>query len=98
MQIELITNLNHQDLQLYVEIIFLQMECDIKMAVNITYPFCDVHPVHISERISKTKIYCCPYCGEAMVARKGAVNAHHFSHKSDSSCDASEETILHLLA
>ncbi|WP_338657034.1 competence protein CoiA family protein (plasmid) [Sporosarcina psychrophila] len=68
------------------------------MTVNITYAICEVQLVHISDRISKKKTYCCPSCGEAMVAKKGAVNAHHFSHKADSSCTATEETMLHLLA
>lgn len=39
----------------------------------------------------------CVECGEALVARQGALNEHHFAHRSNkTSCAVGRETLLHL--
>ncbi|EGQ7688354.1 hypothetical protein I6Y12_004590 [Vibrio parahaemolyticus] len=40
----------------------------------------------------------CAACSRPLIANKGNVKAHHFSHKSDDSCSAAYETQLHLTA
>lgn len=45
----------------------------------------DKKRVHISN-IMDNEQYFCPICGEELRIRKGTINAHHFSHKSNSSC------------
>ena len=39
----------------------------------------------------------CPLCHAPLIARKGAVREHHFSHESGSECHAAYETAVHLL-
>lgn len=68
------------------------------MAVNIEFALVQDRLIHISERLSKVRQYQCPSCLEIVIPRKGLTNAHHFSHKSDSSCSANEETMLHFFA
>lgn len=68
------------------------------MAVNIEFAVSENKLIHISKRLSKDKTYCCPSCGESVIAKKGPINTHHFAHKSDSSCTANKETMLHLFA
>ncbi len=50
--------------------------------------------IHISEvdKNNREKYFCCN-CKNELIARKGKVYAHHFSHKSDTNC--SYETYLH---
>ncbi len=43
--------------------------------------------IHISEAESGGKGYACPYCGSAMIAKKGKIKVHHFSHASKADCD-----------
>lgn len=40
----------------------------------------------------------CGSCFRPLIANKGSIKAHHFSHKSDDSCSAAYETQLHLTA
>jgi hypothetical protein len=40
----------------------------------------------------------CPACGERLVAKKGTIKIHHFSHHDGKQCDAAAETVAHLLA
>lgn len=68
------------------------------MAVNIEYALCEGTLTHISNRILKDKTYHCPACKESVIAKKGQRNAHHYAHAPDSSCTASQETMLHLFA
>ena len=68
-------------------------------ARNLKIPFAvrGDRTVHVAEVESGLrKDCCCPQCGAALVARKGALKVHHFAHDGDHSCN--EETILHLLA
>lgn len=60
------------------------------------YAYCNDRLIHISEVIKESKEeYNCINCGDKLIARKGKINAHHFSHKSDSKC--SYESYLHKL-
>lgn len=58
----------------------------------------DSRLIHISERISKDLLYLCPLCKQEVISRKGPQRRHHFAHKPESNCSASEETILHFNA
>lgn len=40
----------------------------------------------------------CAACGQPLVARKGSVRAHHFSHAAGNDCHTTGETALHLAA
>jgi hypothetical protein len=40
----------------------------------------------------------CARCGQMLVAKKGSVRQHHFSHFAVTSCHGVAETVLHLLA
>lgn len=40
----------------------------------------------------------CPQCGEPLIAKKGAIKMHHFSHCQNSNCEYGYETSLHKLA
>ncbi|MFT3743941.1 MAG: competence protein CoiA family protein [Pyrinomonadaceae bacterium] len=40
----------------------------------------------------------CPICGQALVAKKGFTNQHHFAHAASSDCPRSLESELHLAA
>ncbi len=57
---------------------------------------------HISEVLSglNNNSYKCPICGEPLVAKKGSIVGHHFSHLPNSTCSAATyvhgETNLHL--
>lgn len=55
--------------------------------------------VSIDEVDSGLKCCCiCPACGQNLVAKKGKIKTHHFSHKSLKECEYAYETSLHLLA
>lgn len=57
--------------------------------------------VHVSEVESGLRCNCvCPSCSNSLVARKGPIKTHHFSHAKDSSCNITiaSETALHKLA
>ena len=43
--------------------------------------------LHISDAISGSHGYSCPYCGCAMIAKKGKIKAHHFAHAPNATCD-----------
>lgn len=47
----------------------------------------DCKRVHISDAESGAHGYSCPFCGGKMIAKKGAVKAHHFAHSADYKCD-----------
>jgi|GEM_PF-7131573 len=51
--------------------------------------------VHISERISAKFHLICPQCKQAVIAKKGQINRHHFAHKHESTCSITKETALH---
>lgn len=40
--------------------------------------------------------YFCPNCGNEMITKLGEINAHHFAHKAECSCDG--ESYLHKIA
>ncbi|MED3576093.1 competence protein CoiA family protein [Cytobacillus praedii] len=48
----------------------------------------------INQRLKSGSKFYCPHCTNEVVARKGNIREHHFSHKS-SDCTATSETILH---
>lgn len=68
------------------------------MVVNIEFALVENRLVHISKRLSKDKQYYCPSCSESVIPRKGTINTHHFAHKQNSTCSATEETMLHFFA
>jgi hypothetical protein len=52
--------------------------------------------VHISEVRSGLACGCaCPACGARLVARRGAIRAHHFGHYEAAECRYAAETALH---
>lgn len=53
--------------------------------------------IHISESESK-KIYLCPCCNSELIAKKGKIKIHHFSHKNLDACGGALETSLHIMA
>lgn len=54
--------------------------------------------VFIRDRLKNSPIYYCPHCREEVFPKKGAIREHHFSHKPNTECSASYETILHFEA
>lgn len=55
--------------------------------------------LHISDVQRGLACGCsCVVCGERLVAKKGSVRRHHFSHESESDCVGSAETALHIVA
>ncbi len=40
----------------------------------------------------------CIECGEALIARKGAIKIHHFAHQADTECGGAAETQVHIEA
>ena len=56
--------------------------------------------IHISEaETGLNRDYLCPFCREALIPRKGDINAHHFAHKSSSTnCVYGFEAAIHLMA
>lgn len=38
----------------------------------------------------------CPQCGDELIPKCGEINAHHWSHTTNTSCDAKEETAWHI--
>src|SRR6266478_5677443 len=55
--------------------------------------------VHISPVSRGLGCGCvCPRCHMKVVARKGQIRQHHFSHHRPTDCDGGLETILHRLA
>ncbi|MGN4464442.1 competence protein CoiA family protein [Bacillus cereus group sp. MYBK77-1] len=65
------------------------------MSVKLNFALCGTTVTHISERIYKDVIYRCPHCKEDVIARKGNKKEHHFSHKPNSNCSVSSESLLH---
>jgi hypothetical protein len=52
--------------------------------------------IHISEVENGLNSDCrCPLCNRSLVARKGSLKVHHFSHVTESNCEP--ETVIHLL-
>ena len=65
--------------------------------IQITHGLKEGKLVSIADAERGLKCNCtCTKCGEPLEARKGEVNAHHFSHSVDSDC--SGETIKHIMA
>jgi len=55
--------------------------------------------LHISEVPSGKACNCiCPQCGSALVAKKGKIKQHHFSHDNLDDCGLQNESFLHLYA
>lgn len=55
--------------------------------------------LHISEASSGKACNCvCPQCGSALVAKKGKIKQHHFSHDGRKDCGIENESALHLFA
>lgn len=55
--------------------------------------------VHVSQVESGLACECrCAFCDERLIARKGAIRAHHFAHESGHQCAHALETALHLAA
>lgn len=46
---------------------------------------------------SKSESYFCPICNQAMVQKRGKINAHHFAHISSTACDKwyTEKSLWH---
>lgn len=55
----------------------------------------DGHIVHIEDAF-QGGIYYCPQCGNEMIPKMGDINAHHFAHKVECSCNG--ESYLHKIA
>jgi hypothetical protein len=54
---------------------------------------------HISEVPSGKACNCiCPQCGSALIAKKGKIKQHHFSHDNLDDCGLQNESFLHLYA
>lgn len=68
------------------------------MTVKLNFAFSEHKYFYIDDRLPKDKLYTCPFCGEKVIPKKGKINEHHFAHKPNSSCTATEETILHFNA
>lgn len=51
--------------------------------------------IHIQDAGRGKTGLTCPDCGAALIARKGAVKAHHFAHYNSEECVAAGETALH---
>ena len=69
------------------------------MDQKLTYAVRHGQLVHIGEVVSGLKCQCtCPSCGTALIARKGALNRHHFAHHSKRECPYALESMLHYLA
>ncbi|WP_033069820.1 competence protein CoiA family protein [Thalassospira australica] len=55
--------------------------------------------MHISEVPSGKGCNCiCPQCGSALLAKKGKIRQHHFSHDGRKDCGIENESVLHLFA
>jgi Competence protein CoiA-like family len=55
--------------------------------------------IHVSSVSRGLQCGCvCPRCHMKVVARKGTIRRHHFSHHRPTACDGGLESILHLLA
>jgi|GEM_PF-691267 len=66
---------------------------------SLIYGLCDAGIAHVSEVPSGLACRCmCPACGDALVAKKGRRNRHHFAHHRDVDCPRAAETALHLAA
>jgi len=54
---------------------------------------------HISKVPSGMACQCrCPGCGDKLIAKKGEINSHHFSHESKAEIQYCSESVLHLVA
>lgn len=68
------------------------------MNVEIKYSYAiDLNgkPVYIEDAV-KGESYKCPQCGNEMIPKLGDINAHHFAHKVECSCNG--ESYLHKIA
>ncbi len=55
--------------------------------------------VHVSEVASGLACECyCLDCGEPLIAKKGAVLAHHFAHVAETNCNPTPESLTHRFA
>ena len=59
----------------------IQMEIKYSYAKDL-----DGHIVHIEDAF-QGGIYYCPQCGNEMIPKMGDINAHHFAHKVECSCN-----------
>ena len=67
--------------------------------IRLAYGLREGELVHVSAVESGLRCGClCAGCGEALVARKGAVRDHHFPHHGAEPCRHAVETALHLAA
>lgn len=65
---------------------------------HFAYAFRGEQLVHVSAVARGRACDCiCAGCGQALIARKGAVRAHHFAHFGTSPCNGGVETVLHRL-
>lgn len=68
------------------------------MGVKLNFALQGDAIVSIDDRLLRGVSYTCPHCGENVVFRKGGKREHHFSHKPDSQCSVTKETLLHFEA
>jgi hypothetical protein len=67
------------------------------MSIKLPFGFKGEILVHISEAERGLACGCiCPSCESPLIARKGSVTAHHFSHYNGAECSHAVETALHL--
>ncbi len=67
--------------------------------MNLVYGIKEGRVFHISEVPKGLACGCfCPECNSALVAKKGNILCHHFSHYNGDECNTAPETALHLLA
>lgn len=70
-----------------------------KGGFNPVYALKNETLVHISEVERGLKCGCkCPVCNALLIARKGKKVSHHFAHHTQTDCEYSGETALHLAA
>ena len=66
---------------------------------KLNYALKDNKHVHISEVDRGLACGCfCLLCNKPLIARKGNIRSHHFSHSANTECSYTPETILHFLA
>lgn len=66
---------------------------------SLIYGLCGSGVAHVAEVPSGLACGCtCPACGNALVAKRGRCNRHHFAHHRELDCPHAAETALHLAA
>jgi Competence protein CoiA-like family len=70
----------------------------VDVSVKLDFAYEGNKLIHIAEELNRNSSYVCPFCNEVVIFRKGPERVHHFSHKPNSNCSATLETVLHFNA